>query len=76
LQLVCASFNFNPRAPADADAHIDSGDVSMAGNHGSGSGDADWSEHVKTYNGFIWLLKYSAGFSALTLIALYLICAR
>ena len=48
----------------------------MAGNIGSASGGADWAEHVKTYNGFIWLLKFSAGFSAVTLALLYLIFAR
>ncbi len=48
----------------------------MAGNSGSASGGADWAEHIKTYNGFIWLLKFSAGFSAVTLFLLYLIFAR
>lgn len=48
----------------------------MASNRGSASTDADWSEHVKTYNGFIWLLKFSAAASAATLIALYLLFAR
>ena len=50
----------------------------MASNRSSASSgaNADWNEHIKTYNGFIWLLKYSAGFSALTLAALYLIFAR
>lgn len=50
----------------------------MASNHGYASSveNADWHEHIKTYNGFIWLLKYLAGFSALTLVALYLIFAH
>jgi hypothetical protein len=48
----------------------------MASNRGSASIDADWSEHEKTYNGFIWLLKFSAAASAITLIALYLLFAR
>lgn len=48
----------------------------MASDRGSASTDADWPEHVKTYNGFIWLLKFSAAGSAITLIALFLIFAR
>jgi len=48
----------------------------MAGNSGSASGGADWPEHIKTYNGFIWLLKFSAAASAITLVALFLIFAR
>jgi hypothetical protein len=48
----------------------------MAGNSGSASGGADWAEHEKTYNGFIWLLKFSASFTAVTLILLYLLFAR
>mgnify|MGYP006289927955 CR=1 FL=1 len=50
----------------------------MASNSRSSSvgGDADWAEHVKTYNGFIWLLKFSAAGSAITLIALYLAFGR
>jgi hypothetical protein len=52
------------------------GEVSMASDRGSASTDADWAEHVKTYNGFIWLLKFSAGASAITLLALFLLFAR
>lgn len=48
----------------------------MASSRGSASMDADWSEHIKTYNGFIWLLKFSAGASAAILGLLYLIFAR
>lgn len=48
----------------------------MASDRGSASMDADWSEHLKTYNGFIWLLKFSAGASAVTLALLYLLFAR
>jgi hypothetical protein len=48
----------------------------MASDRGSASTDADWSEHVKTYNGFIWLLKFSGGASAITLILLYILFAR
>lgn len=48
----------------------------MASNRGSASTDVDWAEHVKTYNGFIWLLKFSAAASAITLAALYLLFAR
>lgn len=48
----------------------------MASNRGSASTDADWAEHVKTYNGFLWLLKFSAAGSAIILIALYLLFAR
>jgi hypothetical protein len=48
----------------------------MASNRGSASLDADWAEHVRTYNGFIWLLKFSAGGSALVLAALYYFFAR
>jgi hypothetical protein len=38
--------------------------------------DADWAEHVRTYNGFLWLLKFSAAASAVTLVVLYLLFAR
>jgi len=48
----------------------------MAGNIGSAPGGADWAEHVKTYNGFIWLLKFSASLTAVTLLLLYLVFAR
>ena len=48
----------------------------MASNRGSASTDADWAEHVKTYNGFLWLLKFSAGISAATLGALFFLFAR
>ncbi|WP_424360852.1 aa3-type cytochrome c oxidase subunit IV [Methylocystis parvus] len=48
----------------------------MASNRGSASTDVDWSEHVKTYNGFLWLLKFSAAASAITLAALYFLFAR
>jgi hypothetical protein len=48
----------------------------MASNHGSAPADAEWAEHIKTYNGFIWLLKFSASLSALTLLALYVLFAR
>ncbi len=50
----------------------------MASNRSSASNgeNTEWNEHIKTYNGFIWLLKYLAGFSALTLVMLYLIFAR
>jgi hypothetical protein len=48
----------------------------MASNRGSASADADWSEHVRTYNGFLWLLKFSAAGSAILLIALYFLFAR
>jgi hypothetical protein len=48
----------------------------MASDRGSASTDADWSEHVKTYNAFIWLLKFSGGASAITLILLYILFAR
>jgi hypothetical protein len=48
----------------------------MASDRGSASTDADWSEHVKTYNGFIWLLKFSGAASAITLFALYFLFAR
>ncbi len=48
----------------------------MASNRGSASADAEWAEHIKTYNGFIWLLKFSGGLSAVTLLALYVLFAR
>jgi hypothetical protein len=48
----------------------------MASDRASASTDADWGEHVKTYNGFLWLLKFSAAGSAITLIALYFLFAR
>ncbi len=48
----------------------------MASNSGSASTDADWAEHAKTYNGFLWLLKFSAGASAITLLAMFLLFAR
>ncbi|HEY8162628.1 MAG: aa3-type cytochrome c oxidase subunit IV [Methylocystis sp.] len=48
----------------------------MASNRGSASMDADWAEHVRTYNGFLWLLKFSAAASAVTLVVLYLLFAR
>jgi len=48
----------------------------MAGNIGSASGGADWAEHIKTYNGFIWLLKFSASLTAVILLALYVLFAR
>jgi hypothetical protein len=48
----------------------------MASDRGSASTDADWAEHEKTYNGFLWLLKFSAGASALTLAVLYFLFAR
>jgi hypothetical protein len=51
-------------------------EITMAGNIGSASGGADWAEHVKTYNGFIWLLKFSASLSAVTLLLLFLVFAR
>lgn len=38
--------------------------------------DGDWAEHVKTYNGFLWLLKFSGGASVITLAALYFFLAR
>ncbi len=48
----------------------------MASTRGSASTDADWAEHMKTYNGFLWLLKFSAAASAATLLALFLLFAR
>jgi len=48
----------------------------MASNRGSASTDGDWAEHVKTYNGFLWLLKFSAAGSVITLAALFLLFAR
>ncbi|KAF2989661.1 aa3-type cytochrome c oxidase subunit IV [Methylocystis sp. MJC1] len=48
----------------------------MASNRGSASTDADWAEHAKTYNGFLWLLKFSAAGSAITLVLLYVLFAR
>jgi hypothetical protein len=48
----------------------------MASDRGSASTDADWAEHVRTYNGFIWLLKFSAAGSAITLAILYVLFAR
>lgn len=48
----------------------------MAGNSRSASGGADWAEHIKTYNGFIWLLKFSASLTVVTLILLYFFFAR
>jgi hypothetical protein len=48
----------------------------MASNRGSASTDADWSEHLKTYNGFLRLLKISAAASAATLAALFLLFVR
>jgi hypothetical protein len=48
----------------------------MASNHGSAAADAEWAEHVKTYNGFIWLLKFSGGLTVVTLLALYVLFAR
>lgn len=48
----------------------------MASDRASASTDADWAEHVRTYNGFIWLLKFSAVASAITLAVLYLLFAR
>lgn len=48
----------------------------MASDRGSASTGADWAEHEKTYNGFLWLLKFSAAGSAITLLALFLLFAR
>jgi hypothetical protein len=48
----------------------------MASNSTSASTDVEWAEHVKTYNGFLWLLKFSAAGSAITLAALYFLFAR
>ncbi|CAJ0881798.1 hypothetical protein AMST5_03279 [freshwater sediment metagenome] len=48
----------------------------MASNRESASTDADWSEHMKTYNGFLWLLKFSAAASAVTLVGMFLLLAR
>ncbi|WP_457798755.1 aa3-type cytochrome c oxidase subunit IV [Methylocystis sp. S23] len=53
-----------------------SGSIPMASNRGSASTDADWAEHEKTYKGFLWLLKFSAAGSAITLLALYFLFAR
>jgi len=47
----------------------------MASNRGAGA-DMDWAEHEKTYNGFLWLLKFSAAASAITLLALFFFLAR
>lgn len=48
----------------------------MSSDRGSASTDADWAEHVKTYNGFIWLLKFSTAASAIILLAMFFFLAR
>ncbi len=48
----------------------------MASNRESASTGADWAEHVRTYNGFLWLLKFSAAASVVTLVVLFLLFAR
>jgi hypothetical protein len=57
-------------------ANLKFGSILMASNRGSASTDADWAEHAKTYNGFLWLLKFSAAGSAITLVLLYVLFAR
>jgi hypothetical protein len=37
---------------------------------------AAWSDHLKTYQSFIWLLKASAGFCVVALVGLYLCFGR
>jgi hypothetical protein len=48
----------------------------MASDRGSASTDADWAEHVKTYNGFLWLLKFSGAISVITLLGLFFLFVR
>jgi len=47
----------------------------MASNRGAGM-DADWAEHVRTYNGFLWVLKAATAITAIVLLALYFFLAR
>jgi len=49
----------------------------MAGDHASGAGEGpDFAEHLKTYEGFLFTLKISAGVTAAVLLAMFLLLAR
>lgn len=37
---------------------------------------ADWAEHERTYQMFLWLLKVGAALTAVVLLALYFLLAR
>lgn len=42
----------------------------------SAGADADWTEHEKTYRGFLWIVKFSAATTVVVLVALYYFLAR
>ena len=50
--------------------------MSVQLDHGYSKVDADYGEHLKTYKGFLNLLVYSTGGTALLLILMYFFLAR
>jgi hypothetical protein len=54
------------------------GDNAMSAqlDHGYGNADGDYGDHLKTYKGFLNLLIYATGGSALTLTLMYFFLAR